>query len=319
MAVRDEGPRLLRRTSRATVTWGVLVVALLVLGTSCSVGSEAGDPGDASSVEGSASVGFWVPVEERWSRAGVFVELLDGGEFRGDDACKPLGGRWEVTPTEQVRVEVGPTSGLACDFRFPLIDLLQEPLELTSTGERLVLNPTGPEPVELVRASGSASEASSDDALASASSQLDLPANPDASGVIAVAGDDGAGAFVLVASESNAEEALVSGAVKVVDGCLGVGDSVVLWPPGTLVTSEYPLTVGIPGFGVATVGDMLAVSGGFHTPSIDTAGRETVRGTSVPSACRGRTVFHSGMVTEVEERSGRRQPSTIMSRQASGA
>jgi hypothetical protein len=72
---------------------------------------------------------------------------------------------------------------------------------------------------------------------------------------------------VLIAPESDGgDAALVSGTVQMVDGCLGIGDSVALWPHGTRVTRDDPLTIDVPGTGPVEVGSAVRGSGGFLKP-----------------------------------------------------
>lgn len=155
MAALGQGPRFPHETWLVRTSCGMAVLAVAFLGVSCSSGAEPSNVTMSASVDDSAFVGAWVPVEERWSEAGVFVEFDEGGEFRGHDACKRLGGRWETTASGEVFVELGATSGLDCDVRFPLVDLLGKPLQIEA-GERLVLDAAGPEPTELVRGSNGA-------------------------------------------------------------------------------------------------------------------------------------------------------------------
>jgi len=73
---------------------------------------------------------------------------------------------------------------------------------------------------------------------------------------------------VLVGERSgDGMAALLPGRLAVVDGCLGVqseGDAayVVVWPHGTEVVDEDPLTISVPDDGEHVLGDELEVGGG---------------------------------------------------------
>ena len=53
------------------------------------------------------------------------------------------------------------------------------------------------------------------------------------------------------------------GTLEVVGGCLGAGGSVIVWPHGTQVVQDQPLTIRIPGLGTYTLGDEVLVAGGY--------------------------------------------------------
>jgi hypothetical protein len=78
------------------------------------------------------------------------------------------------------------------------------------------------------------------------------------------------GVTVLVSARvDGGMAALLPGTVGVVGGCLGVDDVVVVWPHGTEVVDEDPLTVDVPGSGGVGLGDEVALGGGHvleHIP-----------------------------------------------------
>jgi len=54
----------------------------------------------------------------------------------------------------------------------------------------------------------------------------------------------------------------VTGVVRLVDGCLGIGDAVAIWPSGTDLVSDDPLTIKVPGVGEIEVGTTVRGAGG---------------------------------------------------------
>ncbi|HEX4976380.1 MAG TPA: hypothetical protein VFV40_00815 [Nocardioides sp.] len=101
---------------------------------------------------------------------------------------------------------------------------------------------------------------------------------------------------VLVSARTGAGmDALGSGRLSVVGGCLGLGDVVVVWPHGTDVVGEEPLRVEVPGVGSVGLGDQVEVGGGFvveHEPGTPRdAGPVEVGGVSVPASCAKHDVF----------------------------
>src|SRR5688500_3774227 len=71
------------------------------------------------------------------------------------------------------------------------------------------------------------------------------------------------GLAVLVAEPADAgDDALLSGTLENVGGCLGIDGYAVVWPHGTRVEDENPLALEVPGFPTATMGGRAAVGGG---------------------------------------------------------
>ena len=80
-----------------------------------------------------------------------------------------------------------------------------------------------------------------------------------ADGAIIRSGD----AFVLVGAEGdgdgdNRAGVGFGGTVALVGNCLGINDATVVWPYGTKVIDEDPLTVEVPGLGQVGVGGQLS-------------------------------------------------------------
>ena len=68
---------------------------------------------------------------------------------------------------------------------------------------------------------------------------------------------------LVAASSGDGMDAMGGGTLEVVGGCLGVSGFVVVWPHGTEVADEDPLTIEIPGNGSFALGESVQVGGGF--------------------------------------------------------
>ncbi len=110
-------------------------------------------------------------------------------------------------------------------------------------------------------------------------------------GKVIVAGD----VSVLVSERpSGGMDALMSGRLEVVGGCLGADGSVIVWPYGTTVVDEDPLTIEIPDTGTFTLGDQVQVGGGFvleHSSGEQSVGSFEAGGVTVPPSCAEHDVF----------------------------
>ena len=89
---------------------------------------------------------------------------------------------------------------------------------------------------------------------------------------------------------------LLDGAVTVTDGCLGIDDNVLIWPPGTDVAQRDPLVISVPHLGRFHVGSHVRVSGGFvqqmpDSPA-DLEGIPLVP--DVPAACAQDSIWLAG-------------------------
>lgn len=105
-------------------------------------------------------------------------------------------------------------------------------------------------------------------------------------------------ATVLVGERSGGgDDALWSGPLEVVGGCLGVRGAVVVFPHGTEVIDEDPLRVDIPGDPEAALGDNVSLGGGFvieHSEGERAAsGPIRAGGVEIPAACAAYDVFVS--------------------------
>jgi hypothetical protein len=110
-------------------------------------------------------------------------------------------------------------------------------------------------------------------------------------GKVIVTGD----VSVLVSERpSGGMDALASGRLEVVGGCLGADGWVIVWPYGTKVVDEHPLTIEIPDTGTFTLDDQVQVSGGFvleHTSGEQPVGSFEAGGVTVPRSCAEHDVF----------------------------
>lgn len=102
---------------------------------------------------------------------------------------------------------------------------------------------------------------------------------------------------VLVGARADSGmEALASGGLAVVGGCLGLEDFVVVWPHGTDVVEADPLRVEVPGVGTVGLGDRVELGGGFVVEHPGDAPAQhpeplTVGGADVPRSCARHDVF----------------------------
>lgn len=102
---------------------------------------------------------------------------------------------------------------------------------------------------------------------------------------------------VLVSARTGAGmDALGSGPLSVVGGCLGLGGFVVVWPPGTDVVDEDPLRLEVPDLGTVGLGDPVRVAGGFvvqhaEGDEVREPGPVEVGGVTVPEPCAAHDVF----------------------------
>jgi hypothetical protein len=103
------------------------------------------------------------------------------------------------------------------------------------------------------------------------------------------------GVNVLVAERADAGmDALGGGTLEVVGGCLGASGSVIVWPHGTEVGQDDPLTIDVPGYGRFTLGDEVQVGGGYvleHSSDNVEPGGYPVAGFTVPAECAKHDIF----------------------------
>ncbi|MFO6454464.1 MULTISPECIES: hypothetical protein [unclassified Aeromicrobium] len=102
-------------------------------------------------------------------------------------------------------------------------------------------------------------------------------------------------ATVLVGERSSSgADALGGGTLELVGGCLGASGVVVIWPVGTDVVDEDPLTIDIPDLGEFSIGDRVEVPGGMVVESSSKTvppGPLSIAGVTVPEACAEHDVF----------------------------
>lgn len=100
---------------------------------------------------------------------------------------------------------------------------------------------------------------------------------------------------VLVSKPADAGmDALGGGRIEVVGGCLGASGYVIVWPHGTEVVNDDPLTIDIPNYGTFAVGDDVEVGGGFvleHSSSEVEPGPYQAGGVTVPAECARHDIF----------------------------
>jgi len=104
-------------------------------------------------------------------------------------------------------------------------------------------------------------------------------------------------ATVLVSRPtSNSMYAILEGAVSVEDGCLGVDDNVLIWPPGTTVARRDPLVIEVPHLGKFQVGDHVRLAGGYiqEMPGSPANLKNGHLGLTVPSDCAKDSIWLAG-------------------------
>ena len=106
---------------------------------------------------------------------------------------------------------------------------------------------------------------------------------------------DAGGVTVLVSERADAGmDALGGGTLEVVGGCLGAGGSVIVWPHGTEVVQDDPLTIEIPSHGTFALGEEVQVGGGYvleHSSGDVEPGDRRVAGVTVPAECAQHDIF----------------------------
>lgn len=105
-----------------------------------------------------------------------------------------------------------------------------------------------------------------------------------------------AGDVTIVVSEPTDSyfNALGGGRLEVVGGCLGASGSVIVWPNGTTVLKDEPLTIDIPTYGRFSLGDNVRIGGGYvleHSSDDVEPGDYPVGGVTVPAECAKHDIF----------------------------
>lgn len=95
------------------------------------------------------------------------------------------------------------------------------------------------------------------------------------------------GLKVLIAEPADAgDDALLSGTLQNVGGCLGIDGYAVIWPDGTRVGDESALVLDVPGFPTAVMGERASVGGGvLFEKNAHPATDYSIAGVTVPGAC----------------------------------
>lgn len=89
-------------------------------------------------------------------------------------------------------------------------------------------------------------------------------------------------------------DALGGGSLEVVGGCLGASGSVIVWPHGTRVAQDDPLTIEVAGYGTFSLGDEVRVGGGYvleHSSGNVESLDYLVGGVTVPAECAEHDIF----------------------------
>src|SRR5918993_3104078 len=101
-------------------------------------------------------------------------------------------------------------------------------------------------------------------------------------------------ATVLIAGMSGGSTEVagtLSGPVDVIGGCVGIDDTVVVWPEETEVVDEDPLTVKAPGHEEFSVGDEIEVEGWLLLEAKARSQGVTIEGVTLPRECAERNVW----------------------------
>lgn len=111
----------------------------------------------------------------------------------------------------------------------------------------------------------------------------------------AQAGRSAGGVTVLVSERTPyAMDALGGGRLEILGGCLGASGSVIVWPYGTEVVKNEPLTIDIPTYGTFALGDRVRIGGGYvleHSSHDVERGEYQAGGVTVPADCAKHDIF----------------------------
>jgi len=102
-----------------------------------------------------------------------------------------------------------------------------------------------------------------------------------------------AGKVLVSKRTGSGMDALGFGELRFVGGCLGAADYVIIWPHGTKVVDEDPITVKVPEYGKFALGEDVRIGGGFVLEHDEPhrSGSIQVAGVSVPPKCAEHDVF----------------------------
>lgn len=102
-------------------------------------------------------------------------------------------------------------------------------------------------------------------------------------------------AHILVGERSSSGmDALGGGTLELVGGCLGASGSVIVWPHGTKVVDDDPLTIKVPDIGKVSLGGKVQLGGGYvleHSSDDVEPGPYKVAGVTVPKKCAAHDIF----------------------------
>lgn len=93
--------------------------------------------------------------------------------------------------------------------------------------------------------------------------------------------------IVLVGAEGDGEDRAgvgIGGTARMVGDCLGIDTSTVIWPHGTKIVSDDPLTIDIPGSDQVTIGDHVEGGGDVYSDYVP-EGIDTI-----PPSCPGEVI-----------------------------
>jgi hypothetical protein len=102
------------------------------------------------------------------------------------------------------------------------------------------------------------------------------------------------GVTVLVSEFPSGMDADGGGRLEVLGGCLGASGSVIVWPYGTRVVDDDPLTIEVPDNGTFGLGDEVQLGGGWvleHSSDNVEPGPYEVGGVTVPAECAEHDIF----------------------------
>jgi hypothetical protein len=102
------------------------------------------------------------------------------------------------------------------------------------------------------------------------------------------------GVTVLVSEFPSGGMDAQGGRLEVLGGCLGASGSVIVWPHGTRVVDEDPLTIDVPDNGTFGLGDDMQLGGGWvleHSSDNVEPGPYEIGGVSVPAECAEHDIF----------------------------
>lgn len=104
-----------------------------------------------------------------------------------------------------------------------------------------------------------------------------------------------AGLTVLIAEPADSgDDALLAGRLSDVGGCLGIEGYAVVWPHGTRVSDEGPLSLTVPGQPRVGMGERVEVGGGVLFEANEQEPQDySFAGVSIPASCVAAGVWMS--------------------------